>query len=96
MRPYSALEPGGKPCQTRLSTEVDPATREVRAKASPAAMIFIVALVLVRMASSESQLGLLAGLKQVSRRDVRLDESPSQTFGAAVHGLWADTTDCRP
>ena len=32
-----------------IHLEVDPATREVRAKASPAAMIFIVALVLVRV-----------------------------------------------
>ena len=32
-----------------IHLEVDPLTREVRAKASPAAMIFIVALVLVRM-----------------------------------------------
>ena len=33
-----------------IHLEVDPATREVRAKASPLAMVFIVALVLVRMA----------------------------------------------
>ena len=32
-----------------IHLEVDPATREVRAKASPAAMIFVVALVLVRI-----------------------------------------------